>query len=72
MHSLIVSSLHPEEEDKILTADEVISEIDDMMKVSSNWGRLAGVEKVCNLVTWKITVLAGTGRNAKGEKGREK
>ncbi|RUS87326.1 hypothetical protein EGW08_004938, partial [Elysia chlorotica] len=33
MHSLIVSSLHPEEEDKVLTADEVISEIDDMMKV---------------------------------------
>ncbi|BFZ07422.1 hypothetical protein BsWGS_10461 [Bradybaena similaris] len=35
MHSLIVSSLHPEEEDKILTADEVISEIDDMMKEPS-------------------------------------
>lgn len=35
MHSLIVSSLHPEEEDKVLTADEVISEIDDMMKEPS-------------------------------------
>ncbi|XP_013094433.1 fasciculation and elongation protein zeta-2-like isoform X2 [Biomphalaria glabrata] len=35
MHSLIVSSLHPEEEDKILTAEEVISEIDDMMKEPS-------------------------------------
>lgn len=33
MHSLIVTSLHPEEEDKVLTADEVISQIDDMMKV---------------------------------------
>ncbi|GFN89382.1 fasciculation and elongation protein zeta-2 [Plakobranchus ocellatus] len=32
MHSLIVTSLHPEEEDKVLTAEEVISEIDDMMK----------------------------------------
>ncbi|XP_012943607.1 fasciculation and elongation protein zeta-2 [Aplysia californica] len=35
MHSLIVSSLHPEEEDRVLTADEVISEIDDMMKEPS-------------------------------------
>ncbi|XP_059148230.1 fasciculation and elongation protein zeta-2-like [Physella acuta] len=35
MHSLIVSSLHPEEEDQILTADQVISQIDDMMKEPS-------------------------------------
>ncbi|BFZ20997.1 hypothetical protein BsWGS_24036 [Bradybaena similaris] len=35
MCSLIVSSLHPEEEDKVLTADEVISQIDDMMKEPS-------------------------------------
>ncbi|CAG5134088.1 unnamed protein product [Candidula unifasciata] len=36
MHSLIVTSLHPEEEDKVLTADEVISQIDDMMKEPSS------------------------------------
>jgi len=35
MHSLIVTSLHPEDEDKVLTADEVISEIDDMFKEPS-------------------------------------
>nr|KAG5699747.1 hypothetical protein BaRGS_014163 [Batillaria attramentaria] len=32
MHSLIVSSLHHEDEDRVLTADEVINEIENMMK----------------------------------------
>ncbi|PVD25849.1 hypothetical protein C0Q70_13513 [Pomacea canaliculata] len=32
MHSLIISSLHHEDEDRVKTAEEVISEIEDMLK----------------------------------------
>ena len=33
MHSLIVSSLHHEDEDRVETADDVIRQIENMMKV---------------------------------------
>lgn len=33
MHSLIVSSLHHEDDDRIETAEEVINEIEKLMKV---------------------------------------
>lgn len=54
MHSLIVSSLHPEEEDKILTADEVISEIDDMMKVCITFSVYTKIQNKRSLFIYKI------------------